>query len=59
MKLRSGLFALLLSFTVLSAHAQTADEIIAKYEAAAGGREKLEGIRYLEVNSNGLPLQEL
>jgi hypothetical protein len=52
MKLRSGLFALLLSFTVLFAHAQTADEIIAKYEVAAGGREKLEGIRYLEVNSN-------
>lgn len=32
--------------------AQIAEEIIAKYEAAAGGREKLEAIKTLEVISN-------
>jgi hypothetical protein len=34
---------------VVSAQSQTVDEILAKYEAAAGGREKLEAVRYLEV----------
>lgn len=52
MKLRFVLLTFLISATIFSAKSQTADEIIAKYEAAAGGREKLEGIRYLEVNSN-------
>ncbi len=47
-KIMTGLFLLV---GLLSVKAQTADEIIAKYEAAAGGREKLEGIRYLEVQS--------
>ena len=45
------LLVTMLSFSFVAV-AQTADEVIAKYEAAAGGREKLEGIRYLEVNSN-------
>ena len=45
-KIFAGLFLLLAS---LSAHSQTAEEVLAKYEAAAGGREKLEAIRYLEV----------
>ena len=48
-KIITGLF---LITTSLFATAQTADEIIAKYEAAAGGREKLEEIRYLEVYSS-------
>jgi len=47
-KIFTGLFLLA---TVVTARAQTADEILTKYEAAAGGREKLEAIRYLEVNS--------
>jgi hypothetical protein len=34
------------------AFSQTAEEIISRYETAAGGREKLEAIRYLEINSN-------
>ncbi len=45
-KIFAGLFLLL---TSLSAQSQTAEEILAKYEAAVGGREKLEAIRYLEV----------
>ncbi len=48
-KIFAGLFLLLAGFSV---KAQTADEIIAKYEAAAGSREKLEGIKMLEVISN-------
>ena len=43
---------LFLALTAPAIQAQTADEIIARYEAAAGGREKLEAIRYLEINSN-------
>lgn len=42
---------LFLLVTVISAQSQTADEILAKYEAAAGGREKLEAVRSLEVES--------
>jgi hypothetical protein len=48
-KIFAGLFLLLAGFSV---KAQTADEIIAKYEAAAGGREKLEGVKMIEVISN-------
>lgn len=47
-KIFAGLFLLVTGFT---AHAQTVEEIIGKYEAAAGGREKLEGIKQLEVIS--------
>lgn len=48
-KIFTGLFLLMASFSVQS---QTVDEVIARYEAAAGGREKLEAIRYLEVIGN-------
>lgn len=48
-KFFTGLFLLLAGFT---AQAQTVEEIIAKYETAAGGREKLEGVKMLEVLSN-------
>ena len=44
--------SLFLLIGVIGVQAQTADEILAKYETAVGGREKLEAIRYLEVNSN-------
>lgn len=44
-----GLFLLT---ATLTAKSQTAEEILAKYEAAAGGREKLEGIKTLEVISS-------
>jgi len=51
-----NLRSLFLSFILIALHpaifGQSADEIIARYEEAAGGREKLEGIRYLEINSN-------
>jgi len=46
-KIFAGLFLLL---GALSAQSQTVDEILAKYEAAVGGRQKLEEIRYLEVS---------
>lgn len=42
---------LFLVMTVMGTQAQSADEILAKYEAAAGGREKLEGVKTLEVIS--------
>lgn len=48
-KIIAGLFLLT---GVSVAQSQTVDEILAKYESAAGGREKLEAIRYLEVQSN-------
>jgi hypothetical protein len=48
-KIFAGLFLLLAGFSV---KAQTADEIIARYETAAGSREKLEGIKMLEVISS-------
>ena len=48
-KIIAGLF-LLAAFT--SAQSQTVDEILAKYETAAGGREKLEAVKTLEVVSN-------
>ncbi|NCI51719.1 hypothetical protein GWC95_17475 [Sediminibacterium roseum] len=48
-KIFAGLFLVLSSF---AAQSQTVDEIISKYEAAAGGREKLEGVKQLEVISN-------
>lgn len=48
-KIFAGLFLLL---GVLQVRSQTVEEILAKYEAAAGGREKLEAIRYLEVLGN-------
>jgi hypothetical protein len=47
-KIFVGLF--LLATTV--AQSQTAEEILAKYEAASGGREKLESIKMLEVVGN-------
>ncbi len=48
-KIIAGLFLLI---AAISVNAQTADEVLAKYETAAGGREKLEGIKTLEVISN-------
>ncbi len=45
----AGLFLLLFSLTT---QAQTVEDIIAKYEAAEGGREKLEAIKNLEVISS-------
>lgn len=35
-----------------SAQSQTVEEVLLKYEAAAGGREKLAGVKQLEVFSN-------
>jgi len=43
--------ALFLMTLATAATCQTADEILLKYENAAGGRQKLEEIRYLEVYS--------
>lgn len=48
-KIIAALFLLMGSYV---AQAQTVEEILGKYEAAAGGREKLQEIRYLEVLSN-------
>lgn len=48
-KFIAGLFFLA---GMVSVKAQTVDEILGKYETAAGGREKLEAIRYLEVQTN-------
>lgn len=48
-KLFAGLFLMMLAIEV---QAQTVEEVIGKYVEAAGGREKLEAIRYLEVLSN-------
>ncbi len=45
-KIFAGLFLLLGAVTAPS---QTVEEILTRYEAAAGGREKLEAVRYLEV----------
>ena len=47
-KILTGLFCLL---CLIAVQAQTADDIITKYEAAVGGREKLLAIRDLQVNS--------
>ena len=44
--------ALFLLATTLTAQSQTVDEILAKYETAVGGREKLEGVKQLEMFSN-------
>jgi hypothetical protein len=38
------------------AQAQTADEVLAKYEAASGGREKLQAIKQLQSKQYGLKL---
>lgn len=38
--------------TASMVNAQTVEEILAKYEAAAGGREKLQSVKQLEVVSN-------
>jgi hypothetical protein len=48
-KLFAGLFLMILTLQV---QAQTVEEVLGKYVEAAGGREKLEAIRYLEVLSN-------
>lgn len=48
-KIFAALFLLVTAFT---AQSQTAEEILAKYEEASGGREKLQGIKQLEVISN-------
>lgn len=48
-KLFAGLFLMMLALQV---QAQTVEEVLGKYVEAAGGREKLEAIRYLEVLSN-------
>jgi hypothetical protein len=50
-KFIGSLFLLIVVFSVQT-NAQTVEEILAKYETAAGGREKLEGIKMLEVTSN-------
>lgn len=42
---------LLGTFLMLAAQAQTVEEILAKYETAAGGREKLQAIKTLDVFS--------
>ena len=47
-KILSSLFA---TAVCLAAQAQSVDEILAKYEAASGGREKLQGIKQLQVSS--------
>jgi hypothetical protein len=47
-KIFVGLFLLVATF----AQSQTADEILAKYETASGGREKLQDIKMLEVLGN-------
>lgn len=47
-KIFVGLFLL----TTTIAQSQTAEEILAKYEVAAGGKDKLEGIKMLEVVGN-------
>ncbi len=44
--------ALFFIASALSAQSQTAEEILAKYETASGGREKLQSIKQLEVISN-------
>lgn len=48
-KLFTGLF---LMMATLQVQAQTVEEVLGKYVVAAGGLEKLEAIRYLEVLSN-------
>lgn len=48
-KIITALFLLAITTGAMS---QTADEILLKYEAAVGGRQKLEEIRYLEVSTN-------
>lgn len=48
-KLFAGLF---LMMAAIQLQAQTVEEVLEKYVTAAGGREKLEAIRYLEVLSN-------
>lgn len=48
-KLFAGLFLMMLA---LQLQAQTVEEVLGKYVEAAGGREKLEAIRYLEVLGN-------
>ncbi len=48
-KIITGLFLLV---SAITAQSQTADEILTKYEAAAGGREKLEAVQSVEVTSN-------
>ncbi len=45
-KIFAGLFLLATAFTAKS---QTAEEILAKYETASGGRDKLQAIKQLEV----------
>ncbi len=50
-KIMGSLFLLITVFCV-QLNAQTVEEILGKYETAAGGREKLEGIKMLEVTSN-------
>ncbi len=48
-KILTSLFVL---FSAIAVNAQTVDEILSKYEEAAGGKAKLEGIKTLEVISN-------
>ena len=48
-KIIGGLFLMLVTLTVQS---QSAEEILTKYEAAVGGREKLEAVNQLQVFSN-------
>ena len=44
--------ALFFIASAISAQSQTAEEILSKYEAASGGREKLQSIKQLEIQSN-------
>lgn len=46
------MFSLFSIIALGSLRAQTVEEILAKYEAAAGGREKLQAVKQLEVISN-------
>lgn len=48
-KILTSLFVL---FSAIAVNAQTVEEILAKYEEAAGGKAKLEAIKTLEVISN-------
>ncbi|MBV9988695.1 MAG: hypothetical protein JO301_13535 [Chitinophagaceae bacterium] len=45
------MLSLLFILIAVAAQAQTVDEVLAKYEAAVGGREKLQSIKQLQISS--------